>query len=502
MAKPFHSYTPRGVKGLQGSQTGSMVSAGSRAQIRHGIASAHSSMVIGDGLHAWDMALRQDAGPLVRETFIKDTECDMHDAVSHHLDWFLPVTNLCKSSQAVALDRVTGGFTIVLHCRGSAQTSTSPPLPEEMEFTAYITRDEIEQHAPKFDAAIARMAQIFAADIMPHHSKNYKAKCTSSSVATDTAVIASRVASMQTPLLIPPALFASSMYTFQGYHPGYLESFLLRPVYNTIIAHSNAAIRGKNVKQSLPSPAVTNRAIDQTGFQTPRPQLSKVSRSSNASSPTKPSSAMSPAHIQQLMMKSFINSQSEDAVGCGIAKDEKGKGVMKKKSRQTPPITPSTSRLARLETALSQATRFGSPSSSTLFSSPSLRRGGSRSSISSVSTTDYWVGEDESIFQGDADPSVTAISLSGSSPLKGKGPLALPSTPPVLIPIISVGSKTETAVSESGLPDSVHSYLRNLVATRVTTAWMSNLQGPPLSLSATTAEKLYRAVLHDMGIVL
>lgn len=479
-----------------------MVSAGSRAQIRHGIASAHSSMAIGDGLHAWDMTLRQDAGPLVRENFIKDTECDMHDAVSHRLDWFLLVTNL--QLQAVALDRVTGGFTMVLHCRGSAQTSTSPPLPEEMEFTAYITRDEIEQHAPKFDAAIARMAQIFAADIMPHHSKNYRAKCTSSSVATDTAVIASRVASMQTPLLIPPALSASSMYIFQGYHPGYLESFLLRPIYNTIIApHSNGAIRAKSVKQSLPSPAVIDRAIDQICFQTPRPQLSKVSPSSNASSPTKLSSIVSPAHIQQSMMKCFINSQGEGAAGCGIAKDEKGTGAMKK-SRQTPQTTTSTSRLAHLEAALSQSTRFGSPSSSTLFSSPSLRRGGSPSgsSISSVSTTDYWAGEDESIFQGDADPSVAAFLPSGSSPLKGKGPLALPSTPSVLIPIISMGSKTETAISESGLPDSVHNYLRNLVATRVTTAWVSNLQAPPLLLSSTTAEKLHRAVLHDVGAVL
>lgn len=79
----MHPYTPRGVKCVQGIHTGPMISAGSRAQLRHGIASDHHPS---QGLHSWDIALRRDVGPIGRESFIKDTERDLHDAVSLDFD--------------------------------------------------------------------------------------------------------------------------------------------------------------------------------------------------------------------------------------------------------------------------------------------------------------------------------------------------------------------------------------------------------------------------------
>jgi hypothetical protein len=79
------AYTPRGVIGVHGSME-PKVRAGSRAQLRYGIASNHdplSTDTSSIGLHAWDIALRDDTAALTRDAFIKDTELDMHDAVCH-----------------------------------------------------------------------------------------------------------------------------------------------------------------------------------------------------------------------------------------------------------------------------------------------------------------------------------------------------------------------------------------------------------------------------------
>lgn len=296
----------------------------------------------------------------------------------------------------------------------------------------------------------------------------------------------------QTPILVPAALSTSSLYTFRGYHPGYLESFLLRPIYNTIIAPNNAK-RMKGYHASLPSPAVVDRAIDRMG--SPYSQFASSSRSSSPTKPSSPTKLLSPAkagQLQQSMSKLSLESQRDGPafVQQDVAGDRGKKRVMKAPSQ----LTVSTPHLARLDTAFQQATLYGSPSASPLFNSHSRS---SVSSVSSVSTTDYWVGEDESIFQGADDPSVVPIPPSGSS-VKGKGCVALPSTSTALVPFISVGPNTAAAIISSGLSDSVHKYLHNLIATKVTAAWKSDMQAPPLSLSATTAETLYRAVLHDM----
>jgi len=84
MAQPLHSYTPHGVRSIQGYSTEPKLTAGSRAQIHHGIASNHNPMSVSahpGGLHQWDIALRNGTGSIMRDTFIKDTEDDMHDAV-------------------------------------------------------------------------------------------------------------------------------------------------------------------------------------------------------------------------------------------------------------------------------------------------------------------------------------------------------------------------------------------------------------------------------------
>jgi len=80
MTQPL-SYTPSGVRDICCSSKGS-VNAGSRAQIHHGIAS-HHNLLTRNFLHDWDTALREDAGAIVHDEFIKSTERDLYDAVSY-----------------------------------------------------------------------------------------------------------------------------------------------------------------------------------------------------------------------------------------------------------------------------------------------------------------------------------------------------------------------------------------------------------------------------------
>ena len=87
MDHPKHPYTPRGLTNIPDFTSGA-VSAGARAQIRHGIASNYLSSPMGAkplGLHPWNLALRQSEGILSRSTFLKATEADLYDAVSHYL---------------------------------------------------------------------------------------------------------------------------------------------------------------------------------------------------------------------------------------------------------------------------------------------------------------------------------------------------------------------------------------------------------------------------------
>ena len=111
-----------------------------------------------------------------------------------------------------------------------------------MQFTAYLPRTEIDLHTLDYAVPISRIAQIFAADIMPKHSRLYAARCTASGVDTDKVTMTSWPLSNGTPILVPPALTTTSQYTFHGYHPGLLESFLLQPSFTLPVVSRAGAI--------------------------------------------------------------------------------------------------------------------------------------------------------------------------------------------------------------------------------------------------------------------
>jgi len=82
----MQGYTPTAARTFQ-SLSPETINSGARAQARHGIAFDNVSLnsSLPRGLHPMDMALRQGEGPLIRDTFLRATEGDLHDAVHYYV---------------------------------------------------------------------------------------------------------------------------------------------------------------------------------------------------------------------------------------------------------------------------------------------------------------------------------------------------------------------------------------------------------------------------------
>lgn len=185
---------------------------------------------------------------------------------------------LLTSYQAATLDRITGGFTVIFHSHGAVAplALSSHPEPEQMQFMAYLTRSEVEAFTPQFDAPIAWMAQVFAAEVMPRHSTNYIARCITSRVDADIVPAQMLRPDVSTYLIAPPEAH-SSQYIFHGYHPGYLESLLLQR------ASSRAAVKAPRLRNETAAPSAYHPSPGV--FHRPHP-TSTPSRA-NSASPTR-----------------------------------------------------------------------------------------------------------------------------------------------------------------------------------------------------------------------
>lgn len=84
--------------------------------------------------------------------------------------------------------------------------------------------------------------------------------------------------------------------------------------------------------------------------------------------------------------------------------------------------------------------------------------------------------------------------------LAGHNALHQPLKSPIrgpMTPIISAGRACKAAILNAHLPDTVHSQLLELMATRVTTLWLDCLLDAPLYLSPETAQCIYLALMHN-----
>lgn len=386
-----------------------------------------------------------------------------------------------------------------MHSHGSPPPpSNGTFVPEGMQFTAYITRNELEGGVQKYDSPIARIAQIFASDVMPFHCKNYAERCAKSGVEPDLVTVIPRPASSRN--LIPPAMSTSYQYRFHGYHPGILESFLLHLSSSTnSIPHSLSV---GLAHPGIPHPALVDKSINRIHEASLAKKLIAVSAAAPGSPSTYFTSTIIPAFPTPAHPEAGAVTSNKKGKAKQDVKQTKQKVMMdakKKEQKATVEIAGNERQMKSTEQTprpIAQPLPH-SPVSPTphrpLYPSLSQPPQPEKSpvSVSTASTFD-WKSQDESIFQGDLDPSsstsITRLQCSLSSITTG----------PALVPIISMGPATEVALEQAGLVDSFHTQLRKLVSTRRDTAWLSCLRAAPFSFAPSVATAIHAAVLVDV----
>lgn len=323
-----------------------------------------------------------------------------------------------------------------------------------MQFTAYITRDELEHQASTFDKPIAHIAQIFAADIVTVHCKTYVARCTASGVEADTTKTISRASPLRN-FLLPPALSNSSRYIFHGYHPGILESYLLHSasVFQPI-PHSFANGLPRSV---FLDPVIVDRVIPRIhdGSQEKVPVPAALPSAIDSASP-RPDISITTAILPRVKGKGKLKEEQTLIKGKGHIKQHVNLGTPLHSAPATPsgykPIYPLLSKLDHCT------------------SSPI-----SCSDDSSI-TSDWPQAEPlESIFGPPLSPNTAIERLQFSAASLSSGP--------ALAPIMIIGPATEVALVRAGLSDVVHTQLRILISIKRNTLWLSSLQEPPFTLS-------------------
>lgn len=156
---------------------------------------------------------------------------------------------------------------MILHSHGCPSTTSDAggTYLEQMSFTAYITGQEGQKS--EYKVAILRIAQIFAADIMPVHCQNYAAKCATPRVPVDVMAFHPRPASDTisiSPLAHSSSPTSYSQYTFQGYPAGILESYLLQLYRPGILPRTSSAmpLTLKVYSQSTPPMTPSSRTTN------------------------------------------------------------------------------------------------------------------------------------------------------------------------------------------------------------------------------------------------
>jgi len=119
----------------------------------------HNAHFLQDVTNGGDFSKDSEVG-IKKEEFSRATWNDLLDMVSYRdgLD-----SSLTSHQQASVLDRMDGGFTLIVHCSGWSSTQDILPL------DVYIPSKEIRRHHKEIEPPILQVVQVFARYIaVPH----------------------------------------------------------------------------------------------------------------------------------------------------------------------------------------------------------------------------------------------------------------------------------------------------------------------------------------------
>jgi hypothetical protein len=211
-----------------------------------------------------------------------------------------------------------------------------------------------------------------------------------------------------TPILVPPALTTTSQYTFHGFHPGLLESFLLQPSF-TLPVVSRAGAIGSPIP-GVPSDHQLNSALKRIRIDVAKRAI--VATPSTVHTP-QPKKAGSSKHVPSQM--GLGNRQKHTMLQQPVEGSRPKGSVLRAQETPNPFITGHNIVVTRRADPVSPSPS-PPPSPPTVVNSHSSRQDGSSTStrsVSSASSIDYWDGLDESIFQAAGDSVSSALPTGG-----------------------------------------------------------------------------------------
>jgi hypothetical protein len=127
----------------------------------------HSLTYNKDGMHPNYLEVLLDKD---RQQFILDSENDAFDAVSRFIVFIPNGQPLMCECQLTALDRIDGGFTVMMRCVGKVPPKTGPTWTlDDLELLVYLPLREVDEYRYDLQWPIGQIAQLFGREIaLPH----------------------------------------------------------------------------------------------------------------------------------------------------------------------------------------------------------------------------------------------------------------------------------------------------------------------------------------------
>jgi len=206
------------------------------AVLRHNIYidGQHTDIHEVNGMHCNYLELWKNMNHQDHNKFINDSERDLWDAVTH----LLSAQNYFANNwihQATALDRIDGGFTLVLRVQGKLPLKTDMASfgPKNLVTHCYLPRREVEENRKQLEQPLASIIQMFAYDIgLPYLSQLHQCCDISKTDATrvwrgiNLDLVEKDVNVDIFPLLWAPITSTSTVYIFPCRDAGVLEKAL------------------------------------------------------------------------------------------------------------------------------------------------------------------------------------------------------------------------------------------------------------------------------------